>query len=540
MAIDNIDIGYIADFNKSNNIGHIKSAFSNKLFEFTAQQLYPVLDSNSQIIPSECSVFQFINNSNNKVLRFIDINEFKQHTQALKELHYKWAYECQNSIEDLNLPQLLVLSLFSILSLYFKKNDDKELIIDINSAVPTAQCIRDYVQIDHPSGVYCKVWRRYGNGAESWLCVVYNGNWAKRSVSSSSPVIRTLDDGKKLQLAFYTFDYVIKWAKSAASYLKTFYVDEITEGFARLSLSKKFFKENSKVLRLQENNIIIQKINNYKEELLNDKYAAIETKNLKLLGPELKELVPYISTESLIKAGKTLVAQNKALKNEYNNLKLEQIQQDTTIAELKEEREFLYSESATIEQKYQNLKESNTWMSQILTNKQNNNTDSDICDSILELISNENINNLKPTKCLDIIKFLAKNYVIILPEAYSSASKVDNIFKNNHSLLKILTKLVTQYRQSIISSGESSARKVFSNKEYSFNESETLKNTKDSEIWSDRTVLYNGEQIKLTKHLKIGVANNKSYTIRVYFFFDNKTQKIIIGYCGQHPKITKL
>lgn len=43
----------------------------------------------------------------------------------------------------------------------------------------------------------------------------------------------------------------------------------------------------------------------------------------------------------------------------------------------------------------------------------------------------------------------------------------------------------------------------------------------------------------MTNHLRIGVTNDVSQTLRVYFFFDNENNKLVIGYCGQHPKNTK-
>lgn len=38
----------------------------------------------------------------------------------------------------------------------------------------------------------------------------------------------------------------------------------------------------------------------------------------------------------------------------------------------------------------------------------------------------------------------------------------------------------------------------------------------------------------MERHLKIGVANNRSTTLRVYFLWDAEDEKCVIGRCGEH------
>ncbi len=49
-----------------------------------------------------------------------------------------------------------------------------------------------------------------------------------------------------------------------------------------------------------------------------------------------------------------------------------------------------------------------------------------------------------------------------------------------------------------------------------------------------RTFAYEGEQVEMFRHLKIGIEANVSKTIRVHFHWDSERGKIVIGYCGEH------
>ena len=52
-----------------------------------------------------------------------------------------------------------------------------------------------------------------------------------------------------------------------------------------------------------------------------------------------------------------------------------------------------------------------------------------------------------------------------------------------------------------------------------------------------RTFAYEGEQIEMVRHLKIGIEANVAKTIRVHFYWDAKREKIVIGYCGEHLSV---
>jgi hypothetical protein len=61
-------------------------------------------------------------------------------------------------------------------------------------------------------------------------------------------------------------------------------------------------------------------------------------------------------------------------------------------------------------------------------------------------------------------------------------------------------------------------------------ESKTL--SKDGK--TRRTFKYNGEDVEMMQHLKIGTADNAADTLRIHFHWDAAAQLIVIGYCGPH------
>ena len=51
---------------------------------------------------------------------------------------------------------------------------------------------------------------------------------------------------------------------------------------------------------------------------------------------------------------------------------------------------------------------------------------------------------------------------------------------------------------------------------------------------SDYEVTYRGAKFKLREHIGYGTSTEPRHTIRIAFFFDEKKQKVVIGYIGQH------
>ncbi|MCY4584532.1 MAG: hypothetical protein OXB98_00695 [Bryobacterales bacterium] len=136
-----------------------------------------------------------------------------------------------------------------------------------------------------------------------------------------------------------------------------------------------------------------------------------------------------------------------------------------------------------------------------------------------------------PLECIEIIEQLYADRCILLDSARSSAKKMSR-FIHGRDLLDLLVKLVTTYRDGLMDGGDSKARGVFGKGEYAARESETV--TASKAMRRQRTFDYDGEKVEMYRHLKIGVDDDPTRTIRVHFYWDGDRQKIVIGYCGEH------
>lgn len=154
-------------------------------------------------------------------------------------------------------------------------------------------------------------------------------------------------------------------------------------------------------------------------------------------------------------------------------------------------------------------------------------------EHLIQMISRSDVP--EPYECLELIEAVYGDRCEILDSAKQS-SKESNRFSQSRQLLDLLIRLVTNYRETLISKGDSEARKVFGQNEFAAKESETVLN--NSDLRRAREFLYRGESVGMYRHLKIGVADNSEQTIRVHFHWDHSRQKIIIGYCGKHLPVS--
>jgi hypothetical protein len=155
----------------------------------------------------------------------------------------------------------------------------------------------------------------------------------------------------------------------------------------------------------------------------------------------------------------------------------------------------------------------------------------DIVDVALLLEVACRSDNPTPIECLKIIDLLYSENCIILDSARESA-KGSGSFREGRVLLDLLRKLVTDYRERLMTGGDSQAKNVFGKNEYAAMESETVMNSKGNR--KARTFSYDGKDVEMFRHLKIGIVDSVYETIRIHFHWDGKTEKIIIGYCGRH------
>ena len=142
---------------------------------------------------------------------------------------------------------------------------------------------------------------------------------------------------------------------------------------------------------------------------------------------------------------------------------------------------------------------------------------------------------LSPLDCIEIIELCYDNRCTVLNSARASATKM-TLFIYGRDLLDLLKRLVTTYRDGLMDGGDSKARGVFGKSEYAAKESKTVMTNKA--MRRQRTFDYDGTQVEMFRHLKIGVDDDPTRTIRVHFHWDGDRQKIVIGYCGEHLPVS--
>ena len=135
-----------------------------------------------------------------------------------------------------------------------------------------------------------------------------------------------------------------------------------------------------------------------------------------------------------------------------------------------------------------------------------------------------------PLECLDIIEQYHRDKCTVLDSARRSARK--SKFINGCELLDLLIRLVSKYRAGLLDGGDGKARLVFGKNEYAAKESETV--TANPAMRRRRTFSYDGRRVEMFRHLKIGIADDPTQTIRVHFHWDGTRRKIVIGHCGEH------
>ena len=139
-----------------------------------------------------------------------------------------------------------------------------------------------------------------------------------------------------------------------------------------------------------------------------------------------------------------------------------------------------------------------------------------------------------PLECLDVVQSTHGDKCTILDSARQSAKEM-NRFEYGRQLLSMLMCLVTEYRTTLMNSGDSQAKKCFGQNEFAATESKTVIGNK--KLLRARTFEYRGQAVPMLRHLKIGTAEDKGKTIRIHFHWDSEKKQIVIGYCGPHLPI---
>jgi hypothetical protein len=131
---------------------------------------------------------------------------------------------------------------------------------------------------------------------------------------------------------------------------------------------------------------------------------------------------------------------------------------------------------------------------------------------------------------LTIIRTLFPDRIVVLDSAVSSARESES-FQNRKKAFELLWKLATGYWSAMAGGGgDAEGRKVFGQNAYAQNEASALSNDGKRR----RTFEYKAKDILMEKHLKIGVKDSVSETLRVHFDWVGADKVLVIGHCGKH------
>jgi hypothetical protein len=139
---------------------------------------------------------------------------------------------------------------------------------------------------------------------------------------------------------------------------------------------------------------------------------------------------------------------------------------------------------------------------------------------------------LTPEECLQGLIAMHPDRIKVLPSAWMSSAESES-FKDGRELWDLLLTLARSYYDDMNSSsgGDTVARNHFGTS-FAAQESEKVKSSK--KLIKYRTFDDEGEDRVMLRHLKIGVKDAVTETIRVHFDWDHQSKKIIIGHCGPH------
>jgi uncharacterized small protein (DUF1192 family) len=229
-----------------------------------------------------------------------------------------------------------------------------------------------------------------------------------------------------------------------------------------------------------------------------------------------------IAAQNLGSKEEQLEAEINALKGEVENIKETVSTAEALMDEANEKLTLLQTEFARLTEENQNLK---SQLSASFNTKSQRITGI-TPDEIRILIDSE----LTLSFSLNIISKTFQDRVIILDSAFKSAEGSSS-FRKQQKAFDLLWTLCTSYYETVSNGkGDVEARKLFGLNNYSAKESEKLSNSGRSR----RIFLYRNNEIFMEKHLKIGVADNSTDTLRIHFEWIADERKIVIGYCGPH------
>jgi hypothetical protein len=161
-----------------------------------------------------------------------------------------------------------------------------------------------------------------------------------------------------------------------------------------------------------------------------------------------------------------------------------------------------------------------------------NDSDLSALRPLREAISGAITDELSLKQSLNLISILFPDRIVVLDSALDAAqdSDADN-FKYGKRALDLLWKLANGYWQALADGrGDQHAKSAVGNSAYAQNEGQGL----TSEGRRRRTFSYRGRDFTMEKHLKIGVKDSSTETLRVHFEWMADEKRLVIGHCGKH------
>ena len=134
-------------------------------------------------------------------------------------------------------------------------------------------------------------------------------------------------------------------------------------------------------------------------------------------------------------------------------------------------------------------------------------------------------------QCLLALVTLYPERLTVLPEAWRSARESKK-FRKGAEAFRLLRKLATDYWHALQEGkGDAHARSILGDG-YAAKESDTVEGNRRAR--EARTFMHEGQPILMLKHLKIGIKDSLSETLRVHFEWLADRKRIIVGHCGGH------
>ncbi len=141
---------------------------------------------------------------------------------------------------------------------------------------------------------------------------------------------------------------------------------------------------------------------------------------------------------------------------------------------------------------------------------------------------------LRPRQCLELVsEELCPGHLLVLDSAWRSADDARG-FEHGDRLFELLWKLATAFREEKLAGAPDllAGQQVFGTNSYAARESQTIENNQQAR--RERTFSCRGEEVVMWQHLKIGVKDSETRTLRIHFCWDQELNQVIVGHCGKH------